>query len=1349
MGGDAMTDSVRMRRASSVEIDKNEIDKWTQMLVYGAGKTEVNGVYIKYRGPEAPEDLAQTPFVYVRQLEDIAENPDDDRFWLWRTNMEVKFQQQECWKISKLPPWELENQPHGDLKYLYYCLSDDLCPPSVGWKAFDSEDHCPVFKMLDDGNIEITGSVRHHLNKIYYKQDDDSWMSKPKKGKHKVWIYKASAVIGPKTETFWQVANYPLSKLEKKKDHYFYRCISDSDELPSRKMGWKEQEHRSVSRPPPLVEPRKWNVCHVQFAGRDDINGGYRRMEVTDYETKAFRGNYVKGDGLDDNSGHFARKFTSGHFYFQQEKEPHHLIYMVDQKSHKKNRTWVLASPDGMTRHYIATQEGKMADLVQYPPTFGWSCNPAHEPVEGSDSESAAQAVNVDEDDSEDSSSTESDSGERQDNFRHPDWPPPVVTNTLERFQPEYVISFRIENYGYHLKLVRDTIEMIANVDPETGEEMTDWYDVFEDNETGDPNYNKMPYKPVTILKYLKNAHLHYQLRLSKDRKHIFCFISADSVNMKRWAAYMDHDLKLDAENAINIGRHEVAMLLAKRTLKEGEDQSQVGGNFILTGVFEVVRWLREDLCFGVIGCCLDTISCFDPLGFFFNKAQVNENKWHNVYVQYSDVTREEVYTRYNTDTTDVTAADEPILKIDDAKYEDGSIFSPRHRLRIVYEMLTGECFDDPSLPSGAQLRVEEFALNYNHPLEAIFALHDKGIYEEVVENFNMWGVMSIYGDTYKQSIKEIRNYYGEEIGYYFAFMRQYTHKLKYPAFIGIFFFVMQLIEGEVAIQGITLYVAIVIIWSVIFMEWWERYETELSNSWGMSRFARKAVPRPQFHGQKVISSVNGKVVEDHRFKLMYYCGLCCSYSTVFFFVALVLVAVVHLFIWRDDMGDEVYYSMLIGAINAIMIQVFNILYSYVSFFLNEWENHRLQPEWDKSMVWKKILFYLVNSFSSLFYIAFIRDVDGHTNQDTLQELQIQLGSLFVSMIIIQNITERLLNPVMKFVMEHIPGMQLPEFEGLNDIDHSMVIQAKISEEDLADAEDQIQRFPSPELLDQMAELVVQYGYVTLFVMAFPLAPFLAVVNNFVEAHVDTSAWKEGQRPIPKGAVGIGEWNTVLELFSYIAVLTNIGLIAFRTDNVDDNFNVSEAKSDMAHVWFFAAGCAVIYLIVVITKFLNISAACSGENIDEHFARSLEIEKNLVAKALKPTLGDGTLNSYLFSRVDTKYWKVINDRGNIADPFTQYLLDQGYVGGDMVGGGAPDQHEKRSPQASLVMRSQENLMQAEDQKMDDDQEENIEEQVPDVDENENQNVEDVADEIEKHAEDANNSVEENSLNTEL
>lgn len=52
---------------------------------------------------------------------------------------------------------------------------------------------------------------------------------------------------------------------------------------------------------------------------------------------------------------------------------------------------------------------------------------------------------------------------------------------------------------------------------------------------------------------------------------------------------------------------------------------------------------------------------------------------------------------------------------------------------------------------------------------------------------------------------------------------------------------------------------------------------------------------------------------------------------------------------------------------------------------------------------------------------------------------------------------------------------------------------------------------------------MIQFGYVTLFVVAFPLAPMLAFVSNYVELRVDCfKLYKNCTRPDPAGAEDIG-----------------------------------------------------------------------------------------------------------------------------------------------------------------------------------------------------------------------------------
>ena len=72
---------------------------------------------------------------------------------------------------------------------------------------------------------------------------------------------------------------------------------------------------------------------------------------------------------------------------------------------------------------------------------------------------------------------------------------------------------------------------------------------------------------------------------------------------------------------------------------------------------------------------------------------------------------------------------------------------------------------------------------------------------------------------------------------------------------------------------------------------------------------------------------------------------------------------------------------------------------------------------------------------------------------------------------------------------------------------------------------------------------VTQYGFVTLFVAAFPLAPLSALINNIIEIRLDAfkfvSIWR---RPFAAKSDGIGIWLEIIQGISFIAVFTNVSL---------------------------------------------------------------------------------------------------------------------------------------------------------------------------------------------------------------
>lgn len=71
--------------------------------------------------------------------------------------------------------------------------------------------------------------------------------------------------------------------------------------------------------------------------------------------------------------------------------------------------------------------------------------------------------------------------------------------------------------------------------------------------------------------------------------------------------------------------------------------------------------------------------------------------------------------------------------------------------------------------------------------------------------------------------------------------------------------------------------------------------------------------------------------------------------------------------------------------------------------------------------------------------------------------------------------------------------------------------------------------------------IVLQYGFVTLFVAAFPLAPLFALLNNIAEIRLDAYKMvKEARRPLAERVEDIGAWFGILRGVTYVAVVSNV-----------------------------------------------------------------------------------------------------------------------------------------------------------------------------------------------------------------
>ena len=257
-------------------------------------------------------------------------------------------------------------------------------------------------------------------------------------------------------------------------------------------------------------------------------------------------------------------------------------------------------------------------------------------------------------------------------------------------------------------------------------------------------------------------------------------------------------------------------------------------------------------------------------------------------------------------------------------------------------------------------------------------------------------------------------------------------------------------------------------------------------------------------------------------------------------------------------------YLMIPPLLFGLLIPGLGKLNKLLSTRLNDMENHRTESTYRNHLVAKVFLFRLVSCFVLLYYYAF-------SGKHPLTKLMAQLASFMASGVTLKLVGSKWLLPKMKRAwaarreratrrakarrggdgepqqrQQQGQQGQQGQPQGGGDLAGAPSTAQPSAESRHAERAWSEYKLQEYDTFDDFAEMLVQFGYVTLFSLAFPLAPAFALLNNVVEVQLDASKLcRDMRRPVARKASNIGVWLHLLQGLSITAAVTNCAHIGF------------------------------------------------------------------------------------------------------------------------------------------------------------------------------------------------------------
>lgn len=436
-----------------------------------------------------------------------------------------------------------------------------------------------------------------------------------------------------------------------------------------------------------------------------------------------------------------------------------------------------------------------------------------------------------------------------------------------------------------------------------------------------------------------------------------------------------------------------------------------------------------------------------------------------------------------------------------------------------------------------AHIRIE--ALQKYQIIVDFYPLHEEKELEKLEKSMLSWNLSSLNSEN-------IRNYLGEKLCFYFLWLEFYANQLFTLGVVGVGMWLLHRFghraDGTMKYHWIELFFAIfVCVWCAMFQIKWERKSNFLSLKFGTKSVKANEFEREQFVGNVMRNSITGELEKtfDQKVRIK---RQVVTYLTTFFMIGLVIALTISLFIYRAILirgGQSGWGPMVIATVNTLQIYIMNVIYDNLAVKLNDWENHKTQTEYENGLIVKKVGYQFVNYFISLFYIAFIKEHwDGCDNGNCMGELNYNLWVMFaINMVFnIIEIGGPILSAKSRWSAEERKVKK-------------MFDEGKAARLEMTTTEKQ-GKLEVLVLLNEYLEVVMNFGYIIFFCVAFPLGPIIYWIFNILEIKGDAyKFFVLFKRPFPRAVENIGVWSDIMSFMSIIGVVTNTALMIF-TENI-------------------------------------------------------------------------------------------------------------------------------------------------------------------------------------------------------